>query len=75
MGYVSIWHWLIVLIVLFVPYIPAYFALKKIGKPGWHFILMGIPIIGFIYHWYLMKAEWKNTDEEGRVILNNEMTT
>ena len=70
MGYMSIWHWIIIFFVLFFPYIPAYFALKKIGKPGWHVLLMGIPIIGFIYHWHLMKAEWDNTDEDGKVIID-----
>ena len=49
MGYMSIWHWIIIFFVLFFPYIPVYFALKKIEARLACFI-NGNNLIGFIYH-------------------------
>ncbi len=59
MGTFSIWHWLIVILLVFIiPNIPAYWVLKKTGKSGWLFLLFGLPLIGFIYLWVFAFGKW-----------------
>ena len=52
---------------------PAYFALRKIGRSGFGFIPLSIPILSVAYAHTIANAEWKNSDKNGRVIFENEV--
>ena len=71
MGAFGIWQWIVILILTFLNF-PAYYALPKIGKSKWGFILLGIPLIGTIYLALIAFSKWDNTDQKGRVILIND---
>lgn len=52
---------------------PAYFALRKIGRSGFGFIPLSIPILSVAYAYTIATAEWKNSDKNGRVIFEHEV--
>lgn len=58
MGSLSIWHWLIVFIlVLVVPliYVP---AVRKAGFSGWWVVLTWVPVVGLVLLWIFAFARW-----------------
>jgi len=61
MGSLSIWHWLIVLIILIVLmgvpliYVP---AVRKAGFSGWWVVLSFIPAGGLVLLWIFAFARW-----------------
>ncbi|TAM18742.1 MAG: hypothetical protein EPN65_05820 [Pandoraea sp.] len=58
MGSLSIWHWLIVFIlVLGVPliYVP---AVRKAGFSGWWVVLTWVPVVGLVLLWIFAFARW-----------------
>jgi ATP-dependent protease ClpP protease subunit len=58
MGTFSIWHWLIVLIVMFLPGLPALWVLKRAGKSRWQFLLAVIPLVNVIWLWVFAFSRW-----------------
>jgi uncharacterized membrane protein YhaH (DUF805 family) len=50
MGSLSIWHWLIVLIVVTIP-IPVAKLLHKTGRSGWWALLYFLPLLNIIFLW------------------------
>ncbi len=57
MGMFSVWHWLIVLIVLTLN-LPAYWAIRKTGWSGWWFLTFYFPPAGIIFLWVLAYSRW-----------------
>lgn len=47
MGSFSIWHWLIILLIMFTVIFPAWKIVSKAGFSGWWSLLSFIPVIGF----------------------------
>jgi uncharacterized membrane protein YhaH (DUF805 family) len=50
MGSLSIWHWIIIIVVMAVP-IPVAKLLKKTGRTGWWALLYFVPILNIIFLW------------------------
>jgi len=57
MGAFSIWHWLIlsVLVCLNLIYIP---ALRKAGFSGWWALLSVLPVVNIVLLWIFAFARW-----------------
>lgn len=37
---------------------PAYWALAKIGRNPWEFVVLAIPLAGLVYLWFLAFGRW-----------------
>ena len=57
MGYFSVFHWLIVLLLL-IPAWPAWRISKRVGLSGAWGLLMVIPIVNFIALWLFAFLSW-----------------
>ncbi len=57
MGTVSIWHWLII-IVIFLLNLPAYWVFRKGGWSGWWFLMLPIPLAGLILLYVFAFKKW-----------------
>ena len=57
-GSISIWHWLIVLIYLFVLGYPVTRILKRLGYSAWWVIIAFIPLVNLIGLWVLSFVRW-----------------
>lgn len=55
MGSLSIWHWLIVFIILVLIFVP---AVRKAGFSGWWVVLSLVPVIGLVLLWVFAFAKW-----------------
>lgn len=57
MGGLSIWHWLIIFILLCfnLIYIP---AVRKAGFSGWWVVLSVVPIVGLVLLWIFAFIRW-----------------
>ena len=50
---------IIMMVLLFmVTNIPAYWVLKKTGRNGWAFLLLGIPLLGLVYLCFFAFGRW-----------------
>lgn len=58
MGSLSIWHWLIVLVIIFTAIFPAWKIVSKAGFSGWWSLLSFIPVIGFFALRAFALIEW-----------------
>jgi hypothetical protein len=58
MGTFSLWHWIVVLVALFVYLFPAIKILQKAGYSGWWCIVLLIPFLNVIMLWVFAFAEW-----------------
>ena len=64
MGSFSIWHWLIVLILIAAYIWPLGIIFKRIGKSPWWVVVGMIPGVGLpLLLWWIAGARWT---EEGR---------
>ena len=57
MGSFSIWHWLVV-IILVVPNLLFIPTVRKAGFSAWWVALSLIPIVGFVLLWVFAYAKW-----------------
>jgi ATP-dependent protease ClpP protease subunit len=60
MGTFSIWHWLIVLVVMVLPSLPALWVIKRSGNSRWQIIFAIIPLINFIWLWVFAFGKWQS---------------
>jgi hypothetical protein len=60
MGSFSIWHWLIVLIILLTYVVPAWRIVSKAGFPGALSLLMLVPFVNLIMLWVFAFTRWPN---------------
>lgn len=58
MGSFSIWHWLIVLIVIAVLLWPLARILKRTGHSPWWALVWLVPVVNVIALWVLAYAKW-----------------
>ena len=58
MGSLSIYHWLIVVVVLVVYFIPIVKILHKAGYSGWWVLLYFVPFGALIGLWVFAFADW-----------------
>jgi hypothetical protein len=58
MGSMSIWHWLIVLIYLFLLGYPVTRILRRLGYSAWWVIIAFIPLANLIGLWFLSFVRW-----------------
>ena len=56
---VAVWQLIIITLFLLLPNLPAAWALPKIGKSPWMFLLLYIPIVNVIYIYALAFGEWE----------------
>ncbi len=58
MGMMSIWHWLVVLVVLAIIIIPYWRILPRAGIPGWVSLVSIIPGGALVLLWVLAFKRW-----------------
>ena len=58
MASLSIWHWLVVLIVIGLIGFPVLRILQKAGYSGWMVILWFIPLVNLVALWVFALARW-----------------
>ena len=61
MGSLSVWHWLIVILEIWLAiifWIAAVRVLNRTGYRGWWSLLILLPIINVIAFWRFSKASW-----------------
>lgn len=58
MGTFSLWHWLIVLVTLWVWVFPLWRILKRIGRPPALALLGAIPVVGWLLLWWIALSDW-----------------
>ena len=73
MGAFSVWHWLVVLMVIAINVvwlIPAIVILRKAGYSGWWCLLLFVPGVNIVMYWVFAFARWPNlvTSLPGRTI-------
>ena len=62
MGTFSLWHWIVVLVIIAVYVIPAVKIVKKAGYSGWWCVLMLIPVVNLVAYWVFAFARWPSLD-------------
>jgi len=62
MGSVSLFHWLIVLVVAFVWVFPIWKILQRTGRPGALALLAIVPLIGLVLLWWIALSRWPSQD-------------
>jgi len=60
MGSLSIWHWIVVVILAAIWLVPAAKILNKAGYSGWWCLLLLIPLVNIIVYWVFAFARWPN---------------
>jgi uncharacterized membrane protein YhaH (DUF805 family) len=63
MGTLSIVHWIVTLLLLFVGLFPASKILAKAGYSGWWCLLALVPILNIIMLWVFAFSSWPNLPE------------
>jgi uncharacterized membrane protein YhaH (DUF805 family) len=58
MGSFSIWHWLIVVIIVVSMVVPAWRIVSKAGFPGALSLLMLVPFVNIILYWVFAFIKW-----------------
>jgi hypothetical protein len=58
MGSLSIWHWLILIIICLVYFVPIWRIVSKAGFPGALSLLSVIPIVNIILLWVFAFTKW-----------------
>ena len=64
MGGLSIWHILIVLIVLAIMIIPAARILRRAGYSPWLGLLYAVPLVSWVLLWVFAYSRWPNFDDK-----------
>jgi hypothetical protein len=62
MGGLSIWHWLIVLIVWALLLVPIVKIINKAGFSGWWSIVSLIPLVNILGLWIFAYSKWPNSE-------------
>jgi len=58
MGAFSLWHWIIVILMAVVYFVPTVKILNKAGYSGWWSVLALIPLVNIIMLWVFAFADW-----------------
>ena len=65
MGSLSIWHWIVVILILFIYLFPAIKILQKAGYSGWWVLVGFVPLLNIIMLWVFAFASWPSLRDEG----------
>lgn len=57
----SIWHWIILSIILVIGITPFAMITRKAGYPWYLGLLVVFPILNLIFLWWLATARWPST--------------
>ncbi len=63
MNGLSIWHWLIVLIVWALLLVPIVKIINKAGFSGWRSIVSLIPLVNILGLWVFAYSKWPNSED------------
>lgn len=66
MGTFSIWHWIVVGVVLFVLGYPAARVLKRLGFSRWWVVVALIPYVNVVGLWVLAFVKWPISRDSDR---------
>jgi uncharacterized membrane protein YhaH (DUF805 family) len=67
MGTFSLWHWVIVILISLIYFIPIVKVLNKAGYSGWWSVLALVPLVNVIMFWVFAFADWPSLrGSEGR---------
>jgi hypothetical protein len=58
MGNFSLWHWIVVIVIAAIYFIPTIKILNKAGYTGWWSVLSLIPLVNIIMLWVFAFADW-----------------
>jgi hypothetical protein len=58
MGGLSLWHWIIVLLLWFVVLYPVGKILRKAGYSGWWVLLSLVPLANIVALWIFAFSDW-----------------
>ena len=58
MGNMSIFHWIVVLVVLVVYFVPIVMIIRKAGYSGWWVLVLFVPLLNVIMLWVFAFARW-----------------
>ncbi|MGB6537943.1 MAG: hypothetical protein WBF58_18485 [Xanthobacteraceae bacterium] len=58
MGGLSIFHWLIVVVILVVYFVPIVKILQKAGYSGWWCLIVFVPLVNIIMFYVFAFANW-----------------
>lgn len=64
MGSFSIWHWLIILLILVLPAWLFSRVITKAGFSGWWALLGVVPLINLIALWVFAFTKWPSASEQ-----------
>ena len=64
MGSISIWHWIIVIIYLFVFMFPTAKILQKAGYSAWWCVVAVVPLLNLVMLWVFTFASSPNLPEK-----------
>ena len=65
MGAFSVWHWLVILMVLVLaglPNLPGLWVLKRAGRSRWQIIWAFIPLVNIVWLWVIAFGRWPNLE-------------
>jgi uncharacterized membrane protein YhaH (DUF805 family) len=66
MGSFSIFHWLIVIAVLVIYFVPTVKILNKAGYSGWWSLLLLVPLVNIVMLFVFAFADWPALRGQGR---------
>jgi uncharacterized membrane protein YhaH (DUF805 family) len=66
MGGLSAIHWIIVLIIALIYFVPIVKVLNKAGYSGWWSLLVFVPLVNIVMFWVFAFADWPALRGSGR---------
>lgn len=60
MGATSIWHWMILVVVVLGWAVPIWKILRRLGFSGWWVLVACIPLVNILALWLLAWSRWPN---------------
>lgn len=61
----SIWHWIILFVILVLPNIPSYWVMRRAGISGWWWLLLCVPLVGFVWLYVFAFRGWPRLEALG----------
>ena len=58
MGNLSVFHWVVVIVVLLVYFVPIFKITQKAGYSGWWCLIMVVPLVNIVMLWVFAFANW-----------------
>lgn len=55
----SLWHFILLFVILVLPQLPALWVIKRAGWTRWHFLLLVLPLIGIVWLYVFAFGKWQ----------------